>query len=110
MKRIPRKLTTEQQAHVDRARIAAEGQDREDLIRQARDAQAQVPADSPDHIMTVLKAAREAAGISLREFEEATGISRGNLSRLENGTTNPTIGTLRRYAKALGKTVRITVE
>jgi len=110
MKRTNRKLTPEQQARVDRARKAAEGVDRDDLIQQARKAQAKVLAESPEQIMAVLKAAREAAGLSLREFEESTGISRGNLSRLENGTTNPTIATLRRYAKALGKTLRVTVE
>jgi len=110
MNRTNRTLTHEQQARVDRARKAAEGQDRDDLIQQARSAQAQVLAESPEQVMAVLKAAREAAGISLREFEESTGISRGNLSRLENGITNPTIATLRRYANALGKTVRITVE
>ncbi len=110
MNHTKRKLTPEQQARVDRARKAAEGEDREDLIQQARKAQAQALAESPEQVMAVLKAAREAAGISLREFEVSTGISRGNLSRLENGIANPTIATLRRYAKALGKTVRITVE
>jgi len=110
MNRTNRKLTPEQQARVDRSRKAAEGEDREDLIQQARKAQSQALEESPEQVMAVLKAAREAAGISLREFEVSTGISRGNLSRLENGIANPTIATLRRYAKALGKTVRITVE
>lgn len=110
MNRINRKLTAEQQARVDRSRKAAEGEDREDLIQQARKAQSQALAESPEQIMAVLKAAREAAGISLREFEESTGILRGNPSWLENGTANPTIATFPRYAKALGKTVRITVE
>ncbi len=103
-----KKLTSEQQARVDRARAAAEGPDKADLIRQAKAAQKQTAADNV--IMTELRAARESAGISLRELEERTGISRGNLSRLETGESNPTVSTLRRYAEAIGKTVTITVE
>ena len=107
MKHRPRKLTPAEQARVAKAREAAEGPDRADLIQQARKAQKQAALDD---VMTVLKAARESAGISLRDLEEATGISRGNLSRLETGNSNPTVATLRRYAAAIGHVVKITVE
>ena len=63
-----------------------------------------------DSAVDLLKGVRESQGITLRTLEETAGIPRGNLSRLENGIANPTIVTLRRYAKALGKTIRITVE
>jgi ribosome-binding protein aMBF1 (putative translation factor) len=106
MKRATRILTSAEQARVARARQAADGPDRADLIQQAQAAQKQTALDD---VMATLKAARESAGISLRELEMKTGISRGNLSRLENGTGNPTIATLRRYAAAIGKTVQITV-
>lgn len=50
-----------------------------------------------------LRAEREARGLSLRDLQEATGIPRSQLSRLENGIgTNPTIATLDRIARALG--------
>jgi RHS repeat-associated protein len=78
-----KKLTAEQQARVDRARAAAEGPDKADLIRQAKAAQKLTESDAL--IITQLRVARESAGISLREVEERTGISRGNLSRLETG-------------------------
>ena len=103
-----KKLTPEQQARVDRARAAAEGPDKADLIRQAK--AVQKPNESETLIITQLRTARESAGISLRELEERTGISRGNLSRLETGETNPTVTTLRRYAEATGKTITITVK
>ena len=106
MKKNVRKLTPAEQARIARARQAAEGPDRADLIQQAQ--AAQQPA-ALDDVMATLKAARESAGISLRDLEESTGISRGNLSRLENGSSNPTIATLRRYAAAIGKSVQITV-
>lgn len=103
-----KKLTAEQQARVDRARAAAEGPDKADLIRQAK--AAQKPTEIDNLIIAQLRTARESAGISLRELEERTGISRGNLSRLETGETNPTITTLRRYAEAIGKTIIIIVQ
>ena len=101
------KLTIEQQARVDRGRAAAEGPDKADLIRQAQAAQTAAPVET--EIITQLRAARESAGISLRDMEERTGISRGNLSRLETGESNPTVATLRRYAEAIGKTLSIVV-
>ncbi len=103
-----KKLTAEQQARVDRARAAAEGPDKADLIRQAK--AAQKPTEVESLIITQLRTARESAGISLRELEERTGISRGNLSRLETGEANPTVTTLRRYAEAIGKTITIIVK
>ena len=103
-----KKLTPEQQARVDRARAAAEGPDKADLIRQAK--AAQKPTEIENVIITQLRTARETAGISLRELEERTGISRGNLSRLETGEANPTVATLRRYAEAIGKTITIIVK
>jgi transcriptional regulator with XRE-family HTH domain len=51
-----------------------------------------------------LKRAREAAGLSLADVAERTGIDKGALSRIETGQhLNPTISTLCRYAHALGK-------
>jgi DNA-binding XRE family transcriptional regulator len=51
-----------------------------------------------------LKRAREAAGLSLADVAERSGIDKAALSRLENGVhDNPTVETLARYAAALGK-------
>jgi hypothetical protein len=51
-----------------------------------------------------LKRAREAAGLSLAEVEERSGVDKGALCRLETGqNVNPTANTLIRYAQALGK-------
>src|SRR5436305_9591339 len=50
-----------------------------------------------------LKKAREAAGLSLADVAERTGIDKGALSRIETGQhINPTVSTLCRYAEALG--------
>jgi cytoskeletal protein RodZ len=58
-----------------------------------------------------LKAEREAQGLTLQELGERTGIGKANLSRLENSRNpNPTVGTLARYAEALGKDLVITLD
>ena len=51
-----------------------------------------------------LEKAREAAGLSLADVAEKSGIDKGALSRIESGQhPNPTVSTLCRYAFALGK-------
>jgi 3'-phosphoadenosine 5'-phosphosulfate sulfotransferase len=58
----------------------------------------------------MLRAAREALGLSLADIRERTGIEKGNLSRLENAAKpNPTVDTLTRYADAVGKELVITL-
>jgi DNA-binding XRE family transcriptional regulator len=53
-----------------------------------------------------LKKEREAAGLSLADVAERTGMDRAAISRLENGhQSNPTVETLLRYTAALGKTI-----
>lgn len=58
-----------------------------------------------------LKKAREAAGLSLADVAERSGIDKAALSRLENGVQdNPTVETLLRYAAALGKQLSWTLQ
>lgn len=102
-------LTEEQRLKVEQVqRSAPDASD----IRQAQDAarlDESVRAKLAD-VMQLLKTAREADGISLRQLEERTGMSRGSLSRLENGQGNPTIATLQRIAEAIGRELLITVK
>jgi DNA-binding XRE family transcriptional regulator len=58
-----------------------------------------------------LKKAREAAGLSLADVAERSGIDKAALSRLENGVhDNPTVDTLMRYAAAVGKKLLWTLQ
>ena len=58
-----------------------------------------------------VKAAREAAGLTLVEVSERSGIAVETLSRLETGAAaNPTWKTLGDYAHAVGCRLTITVE
>jgi DNA-binding phage protein len=63
-----------------------------------------------DNIVSALRAARMAKGISLSQVEEASGLGRSNISRLENHPDpNPKLETLLTYADAIGVELRIAV-
>jgi transcriptional regulator with XRE-family HTH domain len=49
-----------------------------------------------------LRAARHAHGLSVGALAEAAHVGKGSLSEIENGTRNPTLGTLYALAGALG--------
>jgi len=58
-----------------------------------------------------LKEARQAAGLTLADVSDQTGLAVESLSRLETGAlTNPTWKTLGSYAEAMGKRPRLTLE
>lgn len=49
-----------------------------------------------------LRAARRERGLSVGALADAAGVGKGSLSEIENGTRNPTLGTLYSLAGALG--------
>jgi DNA-binding XRE family transcriptional regulator len=56
-----------------------------------------------------LKKTREAAGLTLAVVSKRTGMDQATLSRLENGRQpNPTVDTLWRYARAVGRQLVLT--
>jgi len=58
-----------------------------------------------------LRSERKRQRLSLTDMAERTGIDRATISKLETGKiANPTIGTLRTYAKALGRRLAWTLE
>ncbi|MFU0569935.1 helix-turn-helix domain-containing protein [Gardnerella vaginalis] len=62
----------------------------------------------PERDLTMsLVMARKKAGLTQAELSEKTGISQSDISRLENGSRNPTIALLNRIANALNTTCRI---
>ena len=52
--------------------------------------------------------ARQETGLTQKELSERTGITQGDISKLENGNANPSIKTLKRIAKAMGQQLRIS--
>ena len=50
---------------------------------------------------------RERAGLTQEQLAEVTGITQADISRLENGEANPSLGTLKRLAAGLGLTLKL---
>jgi len=63
-------------------------------------------ADTMKVAIAKLRAMREAKGITLAELSTRTGMTRGNIARLES-QKNATLRTLERYAAGLGCVVDI---
>lgn len=59
-----------------------------------------------DITMALVKARKE-AGLTQTQLSEKTGISQADISRLENGSRNPSLALLQRIAEALNSTLRI---
>lgn len=51
--------------------------------------------------------ARKELNITQKELAELTGIKQGNISRLEKGTYNPSLNSLKKVAKGLNKELHI---
>jgi ribosome-binding protein aMBF1 (putative translation factor) len=57
-----------------------------------------------------LRPLREAAGLSLSDMADRTGMDRAAIQKLESGVhTNPTISTINRYLHALGKRLVVSI-
>ncbi len=112
-------LTPDQKVKLDahRARRDAPGvreaeiRDREAILEEYRTTGTVATYDDPawadDEIrllkfLSMLKAKREQAGLSLADVAERSLIDQAALSRLENGRGNPTARTLTRYCHAIG--------
>lgn len=52
--------------------------------------------------------ARKASGLTQKELAERTGIAQGDISKLENGSANPSIRTLQRLAAGMGMKLQLT--
>nr|WP_314098770.1 helix-turn-helix transcriptional regulator [uncultured Lachnoanaerobaculum sp.] len=60
--------------------------------------------------MDVIRAivdARTAQNLTQKELSKITGINQADISKLENGTRNPTVSLLKRLAEGMGMELRI---
>lgn len=117
------KLTPAQKAAFERSRAktrTAEARAEEHRIRElaeqefppAKRSAARADAAALDEklldLLATLRAERERQGLSLADVVERTGLNLSTVSRLELGKVpNPTYGTLRAYAEALGMSLEI---
>ena len=110
----PRNQTPEQEAaeHVLREHFQKEKPTLQDLVQSGDVAQVYTMGEYWELRKTfaALKTVREQQGLSITDLAQRTGMDRAMISRLENGQIdNPTVATLSRYAKALGKRVLVSL-
>ncbi|HSK68521.1 MAG TPA: helix-turn-helix transcriptional regulator [Candidatus Limnocylindria bacterium] len=61
-------------------------------------------------IIQAMVDARRRAGLTQKELAERSGIAQGDISRLESGTANPSLRTLRRLARGMGMVMRVSFD
>lgn len=61
-------------------------------------------------LIRALIKARSEAGLTQKQFSYKVGINQAVLSRIETGKANPSIGTLQKLAKGLGKKLVIDLK
>ncbi|MFP5528212.1 helix-turn-helix domain-containing protein [Peptococcus simiae] len=86
---------------------------RETLNEQMRDPEFQNEWDSLDVEFQIIKAmldGRSEQQVTQSELSRLTGIAQGDISKIENGSANPSVKTLSRLASGLGKKLKITFE
>lgn len=58
-------------------------------------------------IINAMLDARKEKNLTQKELSELTGIAQADISKLENGTANPSVKTLQRLANGMGMAVKI---
>lgn len=72
------------------------------------DFKAQWDALEPEYqIINAIINGRKENGLTQKELATRTGITQADISRLENGESNPSLKTMKRLAAALGKKLQI---
>lgn len=83
---------------------------RETLNDQLRDPEFKAEWDALEPERQIIRAmleGRERADLTQQELAEATGITQADISRLENGTANPSLRTLKRLASGMGMRLKV---
>lgn len=83
------------------------------LQEQLADPQVRAEYDALEPEFTIMQAmidARKASGMTQKQLAEKTGINQADISKLEHGNANPSLRTLQRLAKGMGKRLTIRFE
>ena len=83
---------------------------RETLSEQMKDPEFRTEWEALEPERQIIRAiieGREANDLTQKQLSEATGIAQADISRLENGTGNPSIRTLQRLAAGLGMQLKL---
>lgn len=80
------------------------------LNEQLKDESFKKEYDALEPEFAIIKAmidARKDSGMTQKELSEKTGINQADISKLENGTANPSLKTLRRLAEGMGMVLKL---
>lgn len=80
------------------------------LKEQLKDENFKKEYDALEPEFTIIKAmidARKDSGMTQKELSEKTGINQADISKLENGTANPSLRTLQRLADGMGMVLKL---
>lgn len=83
---------------------------RETLNEQLKDPEFRAEWEALEPEFQIIRAiieGREERDLTQKQLAEATGIAQADISRLENGTANPSLRTLKRLAAGLGMTLKV---
>ena len=70
-------------------------------------AAAYAEADAEYSVLEAMLKARIEAGLTQAEVAARAGTTQSAIARLEGGSVSPTVETLRKYAKAVGKRLKV---
>jgi len=80
------------------------------LAEQLKDPIFKAEYDALEPEFTILQAmidARKTTGLTQKQLSEKTGIAQADISKLESGSSNPSLRTLQRLATGMGMRVKI---
>ncbi len=83
---------------------------RETLAEQMKEPEFRAEWDALEPERQIIRAMLEGRAereVTQKELAEATGIAQADISRLENGTANPSLRTLKRLADGLGMRLKL---
>ena len=80
------------------------------VAEQKRDPEFKKEYDALEPEFSIVQAmidARKISGMTQKELSDKTGIAQGDISKLENGSANPSIKTLQRLAAGMGMKLKL---
>ena len=77
------------------------------LMKNPAFAAAYAEADAEFAVIEAMIRARAEAGLTQEALAERMGTTQSAVARLEGGRVSPTVETLRKYAKAVGKRLKV---
>ena len=81
---------------------------RDEALKNNPELKAEYDALAPEYdIIQAMIDARKALNLTQKELSERTGITQADISRIENGTRNPSLNMMKRLAEGMGMVLKL---